>query len=84
MACAWCRRPLSGRCAGLDEVGVKGGWQAGKAPNVDTLFELWSLDWIAAIYLLPGGLASTLIMAFCWGGVTHILTDAMTVFSWMP
>nr|MDT0252472.1 hypothetical protein [Endozoicomonas sp.] len=26
---------------------------------------VWSLAWIAAIFLLPGGLASTLIMAFC-------------------
>ena len=40
---------------------------------------VWSLAWIAALFLLPEGMASTLIVAFCWGGVTHILTDAMTV-----
>ncbi len=40
---------------------------------------VWCIAWVAAMFLLPPGLASTLIVAFCWGGVTHILTDAMTV-----
>ena len=40
---------------------------------------IWVICWLAAMLLFPAGFAQVMIAAFCWGGVTHILTDAMTV-----
>lgn len=50
-----------------------------KHRTVTHYLSVWTLAWIATLFLTPDGLISTLVTAFCWGGVTHILTDAMTV-----
>lgn len=47
---------------------------------------VWCLAWIAGIFLTPDNMIGLMLAAFCWGGVTHILTDAMTVSGvpWSP
>ena len=50
-----------------------------KHRTVTHYLSIWALAWIAGLFLLPGNATGTLLTAFCWGGVTHVLTDAMTV-----
>lgn len=50
-----------------------------KHRTVTHYLSVWFIAWIAAVFLMPEESIGTLVAAFCWGGVTHVLTDAMTV-----
>ena len=50
-----------------------------KHRTVTHYLSVWCLCWLFSWLFLPPGLAAHMATAFCWGGVTHVLTDAMTV-----